>query len=375
MRIPITCGACGRDFSAPDTHVGRKVVCPGCGQGVKVKNSGIASNDGDSDDARPTRRARGGGTSVNPKVLMGIFGVIAAVVVAGMAVNKLPSLADMNSMIVTPPPANPPPPANNNNNNNVVQADESKSAPVDEAIPSGAIRPPEGELEAQRKAQELMNQPPANVPRPEQGAFPGAPGPDRSQAADESDTERGRRLLAQVKDVVLVRVGNKNGQSYDPRGTIWKKVSDRSKTTAEKLGLKFGSGSPGRNSAVLQIEMTGKPSPVGAAGTQEVSLAAELICVDPKAKGKSSRYATVWKHEDSVGTIARTALRSGKVPEKMDKGIADFVSRFRVAYQQAAKAATSSDSEPDEAMEAEEVMEGDDSAEEPSTEAAEKTES
>lgn len=365
MRIPITCGSCGRDFSAPDTFVGRKVVCPECGQGVKVRNSGIATpKDGGSDDSQPIARRTRGRVSVSgpsPKVLMGIFGVIAAVVVAGMAVNKLPSLADMNSLIATQPVNSAPPP-----NNSVAQPAEAAAAPVDQPIPGGAIRPPEGELEAQRKAQELVNQPPANIPKPEPKAAPARPaGADRSQATDESDTERGQRLLADVKDIVLVRVGNKNGQSYDPRGTIWKKVSDRSKNAAEKMGLKFSAGSPGRNSAVLQIEMTGKPSPVGAAGTQEVSLAAELICVDPQAKG--SRFASVWKHEESVGTIARTALKSGKVPEKMDKGIADFVSRFRVAYQKAAKSAKSS--EPDEAMEA------DGSSDEPSTESDEKSES
>lgn len=358
MRIPITCGSCGRDFSAPDTHIGRKVVCPDCGTGVKVRSSGIATPRESEDDVPQsgTRRARGGGPS--PKVILGIFGAVAAIAAAAVVMQNLPDLSQINSVVVTPPlpqasPANPAPagqageagPQPKNNN-----PDATPAIPVPEAI-----RPPEAELEAKRKREAEINQAPTNQVMRSSGDAPGAaskstrPGQHhRTGAEDEVDTDRGQRLLGRMRSVVLVREGARNDRSFDPRGLIWKRVTDRYKAALEKVGMKFSTGSPGSKSAVLKVAMKGKPSPVGTPGTQEITLSAELICFDSQVKGGGTPYASVWKQEDSVGTIARNAIRSKRIPEKLDRNLGDFVNRFRVACQQAAKAATMT---PEEAQE------------------------
>lgn len=351
MRIPITCDSCGRDFSAPDSHVGRKVVCPDCGTGVKVRSSGIIpTRKSDEDSSRSgTRRARGAGP--NPKIILGILGIVAVMAGAAVAIKNLPDLSQMNSVVVSSPPpaANPAanvPPAAAGIGSGAAPA-ESKIAKADEPLPEnkddqttensrqpkapastptlGISGTPEGQKKRNRRQAADRNQ---------NSVVTG----DRSQPQDEADTDRGQQMLGQLKSVVVVLESGKKA-SFDPRGALSKRVTDRTKTALEKAGLKVYLSSPRQKAAVLTWRVSGKPSPVGTPGTQEITLFGELVCFDPKAETQDAAYASVWKHEESLGTVGRNSLRAGKIPEKLDRNIGEFVSRLRVAWQQAAKAA------------------------------------
>lgn len=347
MRIPITCDSCGRDFSAPDSHVGRKVVCPDCGTGVKVRSSGIIpTRKSDEDSSRSgTHRARGAGP--NPKIILGILGIVAVLAGAAVAIKNLPDLSQMNSVVVSsPPPVANVPPAAAGIGPGAAPA-ESKTIKVAEPAPEKGDDQPE-ENSRQPKA-------PASTPtlgisgtpegqkkrnrrqaadRNQNSVVTG----DRSQPQDEADTDRGQQMLGQLKSVVMVLESGKKA-SFDPRGALSKRVADRTKTALEKAGLKVYLSSPRQKAAVLTWRVSGKPSPVGTPGTQEITLFGELVCFDPKAETQDAAYASVWKHEESLGTVGRNSLRAGKIPEKLDRNIGEFVSRFRVAWQQAAKAA------------------------------------
>lgn len=345
MRIPVTCGGCGRDFSAPQTHAGRKVVCPGCGQGVRVSTSGGAA---DEDDERPRpegRGRRGGGVAPNPKVILGIFGAVAALVAASVAYNNLPSLAQLNQMVATSPaPAPVTSPAVP-----VIQQQDippAEPAPVEE--PKVTPNPPSPKESSLLKQTEDPAGPKSKAARPR---F------DRSHATDEVDTEHGQQLFAQVKHVVLLK--DPDTKIMDPRKAIWNRVAARAKVTVEKLGLEFSNERPGRDDAVLTVLLEMRKASKGTAGTQELMITAELTCPDPDAERGAARYATIWRSVDSLGTIARASAQSGNVPKTMDDHLTKYFGSFRVAHTKAVKAAKANPSPETQATESEDESETD----------------
>lgn len=350
MRIPVTCGGCGRDFSAPQTHAGRKVVCPGCGQGVRVSSSGGGA--GDDDDERPRPEGRGrrsGGSLPNPKVILGIFGVIAALVAASVAYNNMPSLAQLNQMTVaSPAPAPLTSPA-------VPVIQQQDIPPVDPAPveePKATPEPATPKDTPQPKQTEDLGDPKSKVARPQ---F------DRSHATDEVDTERGQQLFAQVKHVVLVK--DPGTSITDPRKAIWNRMAARAKVTIEKLGLEFSNERPGRDDAVLTVLLEMRKANKGTAGTQELMITAELTCPDPDAE-RASRYAKVWQSVDSLGTIARASAQSGTVPKTMDDHLTKYFGSFRVAHTKAVKAAKANPAPDTEATQSEDDSETDEEMDE-----------
>lgn len=158
----------------------------------------------------------------------------------------------------------------------------------------------------------------------------------RKLATEEYDTDRGRRLFAEVEEIFLI-----NGASianFDPTDAIWSRVITRSQKAVEKSGIELSFGRPAPDAAVLIVMLEMKRSRKGTEGTQELVVKAELICFDPLAKKNVSPLAKVWKDERSVGTVSISAAAVGRVPPSVDENLAKFFSSFRTAYNKAVKA-------------------------------------
>ena len=157
----------------------------------------------------------------------------------------------------------------------------------------------------------------------------------RKLATEEFDTERGRRLFAEVKEIFLINASHL--QNFDPTDEIWTRVIIRSQKAVEKSGIQLSFGEPAADAAVMVVMLQMKPSRRGTAGTQELVVRAELICFDPLAKKNVSPLAKVWKDERSVGTVSLTSAAMGNIPRTVDDNLAKFFSGFRSAYKRAAK--------------------------------------
>lgn len=155
-------------------------------------------------------------------------------------------------------------------------------------------------------------------------------------ASDEIETERGRRLFAEVKEIVLINATHNS--NFDPSGEIWNRVITRSQRAVEKTGISLSYGNPRPDVAVMVVFLEMNLSKKGTGGTQELSVTAELACVDPLAKKNQSRVAKVWKSQKSLGTISLSAAAQGQIPRGVDEKLTDFFGGFRTAYNKAVKA-------------------------------------
>ncbi len=158
----------------------------------------------------------------------------------------------------------------------------------------------------------------------------------RKLATEEYDTDRGRRLFAEVEEIFLI-----NGASirnFDPTDEIWNRVITRSKKAVEKSGIELSFGQPAPDAAVMVVMLEMKRSKKGTEGTQELVVKAELICFDPLAKKNLSPMAKVWKDERSVGTVSINSAMTGNVPRSVDENLSKFFAGFKSAYNKAVKA-------------------------------------
>lgn len=325
MRIPITCVKCGNDFSAPESFVGRKVVCPSCGKGVRVTETGNGIGSGERSPARQSGNSgRSGGRRL--KLGLGVVGGVAVVVLIAMALENLPSLSQLN--LASLQGQNAPPPSAELTP--VAPNSVSENSP-DNASPPEIRQPPTPLSETKpARAEPAPKRPPNADPKQ-------VPKPNRAMASEEFDSDRGRQLFANVKRVVIVR-GGKVNKNQDPRGAIWNEAVANGRRVIEKLGLDFSTGNPGPDAAVLTVTLEIQPSKKGTPGTKEISVSAELTCADPAAESSSRKYAKVWKAEQELGSISAKSSKAGKLPNSVEDQMTKFFGKFRNAYNQAVQA-------------------------------------
>lgn len=157
---------------------------------------------------------------------------------------------------------------------------------------------------------------------------------------DEVGTVHGAKLFSELKEIFLLNALRRS--SFDPTGAIWDRVIVRSQLAVEKSGIELSFGEPAPDAALMIVHLELKPTRKGTAGTQELHIKTELICIDPFAK-RAKQAVRVWKGEDVLGTISLDAALAGQVPRTADTNLAKFFQTFRTAYQKAvrdAKAAT-----------------------------------
>lgn len=159
----------------------------------------------------------------------------------------------------------------------------------------------------------------------------------RKGAVDEVGTARGQKLLSQTKEIFVINGTSRLTLALDPTGAIWDKVIRRSQVIVERCKIDLSFGRPADDAAVMIVIFKMKPTRKGTLGTQELSIEAELICLDPDAKKSRSPYSTVWKDEETIGTISLEALATGNFPRAADDKLAKFFQGFQSAYLRSTK--------------------------------------
>lgn len=169
--------------------------------------------------------------------------------------------------------------------------------------------------------------------KPESLPPPKTEGPLSGDAIiDEVGTPNGAKLFADLKEIALINARRRS--SFDPTGAIWERVILRSQSAIEKSGIELSFGEPAPDAALMIVHLELKPTRKGTAGTQELVIKTELICIDPFAK-RAKQAVRVWKGEDVVGTIALEAALAGQVPRTADTNLAKFFQSFRTAFNKA----------------------------------------
>ncbi|HET6425404.1 MAG TPA: hypothetical protein VFG20_17075, partial [Planctomycetaceae bacterium] len=159
----------------------------------------------------------------------------------------------------------------------------------------------------------------------------------RRSANVEIDTPKGRQLLSQTKEIFLINATSKLTTALDPTGAIWDKVIRRSQVIVERCKIDLSFGAPADDAAVMFVIFKMKPTRKGTVGTQELSVEAFLVCLDPSAKKDKNPFCLVWKEEATIGTISLEALATGNFPRTADDKLAKFFQSFQSAYLRSTK--------------------------------------
>lgn len=381
MRISITCPKCSHDFSAPDKLLGRRAKCPECGEGVRVIDSGLTSSaemsspSGEVKSRSGSMRRNGGQQSWMGFV---VIGVIAAVVAGAAGLNHLqgllqapPVVVHQQPIVVDPAPAPvqpaPPPVANLPPKFKLPeQPDDNKPLPLEMIA----------EADDPDEFPALADQPENLLPKVAKRPKTSHTAMTRDDAEDEIDTDRGRRLLVEMKKLAVVREGEehttaarhdnskmgakakdpgRNPAGFEPRGfkpaaprpkddsepeedPLWKRLLARCKTTLEVTGIKQISGEPDDDDAVLTVTLDSEPKDGDDGDIMVWTISAELVCADLSEDPARPEYAKVWKGEHRLGTLSQKSLEAGKLSGSIDKGLNDFFISLRAARKRAERA-------------------------------------
>jgi len=172
----------------------------------------------------------------------------------------------------------------------------------------------------------------------------------RAMASDETETERGTRLLAEIEEIFLLNATSHKTIALDATGRIWDKIILKSKNAVEKSKVELSEGAPSDDAAIMFVilELKTSKKKTTLAGTQELHIKAELICQDPNAKPDESRICRIWAAEENLGTISINALVNGSFPQTAESKLSSFFTRFRTAFTKARSVAKKSDADSSE---------------------------
>lgn len=147
---------------------------------------------------------------------------------------------------------------------------------------------------------------------------------DERSLVDAIGTERGERLLREIKSVMLIR----RAFTYDVLGTVTSAVDSEARNALTKAGIRE---SITANSAMI-VMMTLKSAGNGS----RLWITSQLVVRE--RMGGRDQAVMVWEKTGEVGSISDQALFSGNLPMGLKKDISDFFRGLRVDIMNARKA-------------------------------------
>lgn len=147
---------------------------------------------------------------------------------------------------------------------------------------------------------------------------------------DESKTERGRRLLADVKEVFLLSAEF----TFDPTGRAYQMVQSELTESLDKLGIRLVS-KPGPKTALLILAMAFGDKGKGTAGTQSLVMSASLLLPARDEQTKQRQLVTIWSDFEDVGSFSIQSLARGVIPRTVQTKVTKFFTDFRNDYRKA----------------------------------------
>ena len=157
---------------------------------------------------------------------------------------------------------------------------------------------------------------------------------DRKLVENELGTNKGKRLLAGMTEVLILPYGYKG----DPQsGAVWRVVRNFADKTMGKADLGIIWERPDRaDFTVLLIKMDLKQARRRST-VQELVLTAELVVPDLEDDSKQNLFCRVWSLERSVGTASLGSLMSGSPPRGMQRPMVQFFDALRRSIRDARK--------------------------------------
>ena len=144
---------------------------------------------------------------------------------------------------------------------------------------------------------------------------------DRKLVENELGTNKGKRLLAGMTEVLILPYGYSN----DPQsGAVWRVVRNFADNTMQRADLDIIWEKPDRvDFAVLLIKMDLEQARRGS-NVQRLDLTAELVLPDLEDDSKQNLFCRVWQLERSVGKLSIQALATGRAPRGMQRPMTQF---------------------------------------------------
>ena len=155
---------------------------------------------------------------------------------------------------------------------------------------------------------------------------------ERRLVENELGTNKGKRLLAGMREVLILPFGYKG----DPQSAgVWRVVRNYAEKSIDRLDLNIIWEKPDRvDFTVLLVKMDLKQARRGST-TQELILTAELVMPDLENDSKRNLFCRVWQQERSCGTMSLRNIASGRPPRSMQRPITQFFGSLRRAVQNA----------------------------------------
>lgn len=147
---------------------------------------------------------------------------------------------------------------------------------------------------------------------------------DRPDVVDATDNERGRRLMAQAKQMSLMVLAF----TYDPRHTVAGAVTSAARDGIERSGLRYR---PGGNLPVLVIAMK-----LERQGVKNAVWVTATVLVEDRTQ-RRPELVRVWEQTGELGGVSEAMLFNGVVPPNLQSEIRKFFAKLRVDFVKARK--------------------------------------
>lgn len=153
---------------------------------------------------------------------------------------------------------------------------------------------------------------------------------DRKLVENELGTNKGKRLLSGMREVLILPFGTTTE-------SVWRVVSTQAEKTLDRSELDIIWKKPDRaDFTVLLIKMDIEQARRGS-NVQELTLSAELVMPDLEDDSKRNLFCRVWKLDRSMGTVSIRALASGSPPRGMQRPLVQFFGVLRRSIEDARK--------------------------------------
>ena len=152
--------------------------------------------------------------------------------------------------------------------------------------------------------------------------------PGGSNKIDAVGTERGNKLLSEMKEITFLVAAN----AIDPTGRIAFFVKAKAEQAVDRLELEIGNSNERSFMLIVMIlENAGRKT---TAGTQKMTLYGRVWIKDQDKRG-NFQLVKIWSKKSEIGTVAIPALRQGKVPRTMETKVGTFFRRFQADIKKA----------------------------------------
>jgi hypothetical protein len=161
-----------------------------------------------------------------------------------------------------------------------------------------------------------------------------AVGQGREKLIDATNTEKGRQLLAQLKQIVLLRVEIGFSDVTGNVAEFLKVQAEKALAQANIELVKRPDDIQDPALMILALNFEDTDSGNAAAGTQELELMILLIWQGTDENGQAQLYK-LYETKEKVGTFAQASLLRGIIPRRVQDGVGEVFRKYSGTFRKA----------------------------------------